>query len=177
MKRILMFILMIIFMSIIYAYGARLVKIGYVDVEEVFAAYPGTADIRQKLKEEKDKFQAEIDKKKEEIAIQENDFQNNYERFNDEERQRREAEIEYKKELLSEFIDDSNKKLTALKDELTKPVYIKIYTIIQKVSAEKGFSFVFRKGSESILYLEREFDLTKDVISRLAKELSIEERN
>jgi Skp family chaperone for outer membrane proteins len=162
------------------SYGVRLTKIGVVDVEAVFNAYPGTADIRQKLKEERDKYQIEIDKKKEELAKMGNDYQANYSRFNEEERQRRQAEVEYKKELLNEFIEETNKKLNALKEELTKPIYLKIQEVIKRVSAEKGFSLVFRKGSDSLLYFnnsEADLDLTKDIVSRISKELSIEQRN
>jgi Skp family chaperone for outer membrane proteins len=54
---------------------------------------------------------------------------------------------------------------------------MKIISVIQRVSAEKGYSFVFRKSSQTILYYDREFDITEDVITRLLRELSIQERN
>jgi Skp family chaperone for outer membrane proteins len=155
----------------------NIIKIGFVDVEDVFNSYPGTAEIRQKLKDERDKFQVEIDKQKENIGRLEKDFQLNIDRLSDEEKQRRGAEVEYKKELLNDYIEDSNKKLNGLKDELTKPIYLKIADVIRKVSSEKSYSFVFRKGSESLLYVKNSFDITPDVKTRLQKELSIEERN
>ena len=177
MKKIIILAVAAVFLSMNGLFAVKLVKIGYVDVEEIFASFPGASEIRQKLKDEKDKMQIEIDKQKENIARLEKDFQLNSDRLSEDERQRREAEIEYKKELLVEFIDDSNKKLTALKDELTKPIYLKISTAIQRVSAEKGFSFVFKKDSDTILYVDKEYDLTKEVKLRISRELSIEERN
>jgi len=161
---------------VVNVYSLRQIKLGYVDVEEVFNSYPGIEDIRKKLLEERKKYQIEIDKKKDEIAILEKDLQNN-EKITDEERQRREAEIEYKKELLNEFINESNARLNTFKDEVTKPIYQKIVSVIQKVSAEKGYSFVFKKGSEFLLFYDREFDLTGEVKQRLRKELSLEDRN
>lgn len=158
-------------------HAVKMVKIGYVDVEEIFASYPGAAAIRQKLQQEKDKFQADIDRQKDAIAKLERDYQLNSGRLPEDERQRREAEIEFKKEILAEAIDDSNKKLNILKDELTKPIYLKIATAIQRVSAEKGYSIVFKKASDVILYVDREHDLTKEVRQRVARELSLEERN
>jgi outer membrane protein len=155
----------------------NIIKIGFVDVEDVFNSYPGTAEIRQKLKDERDKFSVEIDKQKENIARLDKDFQLNIDRLSDDDKQRRGAEIEYKKELLNDYIEESNKKLNALKDELTKPIYLKISDVIRKVSAEKSYSFVFRKGSDSLLYVKNTFDITPDVKTRLQKELSIEERN
>lgn len=173
-------VLLVLSIGIVFSgssYGARLVKIGCVDVEEIFNSYPGTSDIREKLKKEKDKYQLDIDKQKDEVAKLESGLQLNYSKLTDDERQRRVAEIDYKKELLNEFIEDSNKKLAAFKEELTKPIYIKIYTMIKRVCAEKGFSFVIRKDSDSLLYSDREFDLTQEVRSRINKETTIEERN
>ncbi len=176
-KRILITTVIILLAAIANGYGARLMKIGYVDVEDVFNTYPGTQDIRDKMKKEREKYQVEIDRQKEEVANLEKDYQLNSPQLTEDEKQRREAEIEYKKEVLSEYIDDTNKKLNALKDELTKPVYLKIATLIQRVSAEKGYSFVFRKGSETLLYFDKDYDITKDIKDRLSKELNIEERN
>jgi Skp family chaperone for outer membrane proteins len=155
----------------------RFIRIGYVDVEEIFNNYPGTDDIRERLRQERVKFEEEIEKRKEEIARAERDYLQNFNRFTDEERQRREAEIEYRKETLSEYIDDANKKLEALRETLTSPIYLKIVSVIQSLSEERGYSFVFRKASATLLYQDKEFDLTRDVIVRLRRELQIEERN
>lgn len=155
----------------------NIIKIGYVDDEEIFNAYPGIAEVRQKLKDERDHFQGEIDRQKEVIAQLERDYQQNADRMSDEERQRRESELEYKKELLSDLIDESNKKLAALKEELTKPINLKIAEVIRKVSQEKGYSFVFKRSSGVLLYSDPKFNITGEVRSRLYKELSIEERN
>ncbi|NPV01628.1 MAG: OmpH family outer membrane protein [Brevinematales bacterium] len=155
----------------------RLVLIGFVDVEEVVKFYPGIEDVKQKIKVEKDKYQVQINKLKEEIAIMEQNYQQNFNSMTDEEKERREAEIQYKKETLYEYIDDANKKLDALKEELTGPIYAKISAIIERVSKEKGYSFVFKKSSKDILYVDKEFDLTPDVIERLKKELQLEDRD
>ena len=173
-KAILAFIL--ILLAVTPFFGARMFKIGTVDVEEVFASYPGVDDVRKKLKDEREAFQGEIDKRKEEIARLEKDYQS-ADKLSDAEKDRREAEISYKKDLLAEFIDDSNKKLTALKEELTKPIYIKIATVIQRVGAEKGYSIILKKSSDSVLYTDKEIDITKDIVQKLKKELTIDERN
>lgn len=155
----------------------RFIKIGFCDVEAVFDNYPGTKDIRQKLIDEKKAFEVEINKQKDKIAAAEKSYTDSFDRLTDEERQRREAEIEYKKEILSEYIDNANKKLEATKKKITTPIYLKIISIIKRVSAEKGYSFVFRKGSKALLYYDKEFDITKDVIYRLKRELELSERH
>lgn len=169
--------LVLIFLSGVgYSQIKRQIKIGYVDVEQVFDNYPDTDDVKEKLKKEKERYEVEINKQKEEIAQLEKAYQQNFDSLNEEDKQRREAEIEYKKESLSEFIDDANKKLDALKEKLVGPIYDKIRAVIRKVSAEKGYSFVFRSSSQTVLYVDKEFNITKDVITRLMKELELNQR-
>ncbi|OHD56924.1 MAG: hypothetical protein A2Y33_08150 [Spirochaetes bacterium GWF1_51_8] len=178
MKKIILGLLAVMIAGAAYGFdeNKRLVLIGFVDVEEVVKFYPGIEDIKLKIKIEKDKYQAEINKLKEEIAILEQNYQKNFNSMTDEEKERREAEIQYKKETLYEYIEDANKKLDALKDELTGPIYAKIANIIERVSKENGYSFVFKKSSKDILYVDKEFDLTPSVITKLKKELQLEDR-
>jgi Skp family chaperone for outer membrane proteins len=91
-----------------FAEVQRLIKIGYVDVERVFDRYPGTDDIRERLRTERERYEAEINKRKEEIARLELDYQQNLSRLTADERMRRESEISYKKELLAEYIEQAN---------------------------------------------------------------------
>lgn len=159
-----------------YAEITRLVKIGYVDVEEVFENYPGTDDVREELLELKEEHEAMIAELEDEIVALELEYELNYSSLTDEERQRREAEIEYKEETLSEYIEAANDELDSLEDTLTDPILLKIMAVIQKVSSEEGYSFVFKESSTALLYTDDEFDLTEDVIDRLETELSLEDR-
>ncbi len=154
-------------------YSLRQFKIGCVDVEEVFNTFPGIDDIRKKLLDERRKYQVEIDKRKEEIGLLEKDYSQSS-NLSDDEKQRREAELELKRQQLGEFITESNNKVTAFKEELTKPVFARISSVIEEVSEEKGFSFVFRKGNDILLFIDREFDITGDVKQRLRKDLNLE---
>lgn len=176
-KHVLLIFGMLLIVSALWAEPVRLPKIGYVDVERVFESYPGYEDIKTQLRDEKQKFEQQINQKKEEIAHLEMEYQNNFDHLTEEDRQRREAEIEYKKEIMSEFVDDANGKLKALRDELTKPLQLKIMMAIKKISEEKGYSMVFRKSSSLILHVDKNFDISDDIIIRLKKELQLEERN
>ena len=151
-------------------------KIGYVDIEAVFEKYPNVDVIKKKLLDEKNQYEQEIQRLKSEIARLEEDFQNNFNRLTEDERQRRTVEINYKKEALSEYIEDANNKLDGLKDKLTTPVYAKIVAVIRKIGTEKGYNFIFRKSSSFILYEDKTYDLTVEVINRLKSEIRIEER-
>jgi Skp family chaperone for outer membrane proteins len=153
-------------------YSLRQIKIGCVDVEDVFNTYPGIEDIKKKLSEEHRKYQVEIDKRKLEISLLEKDYSLNAK--SDDEKLRRSAELELKRQQLGDYIRDSDSRVASFKDDITKPVFSKISAVIEEVSEEKGFSFVFRKGNDIILFIDSEFDITQDVKSRLRKDLNIE---
>jgi len=174
MKKIL---LVILFVSLsVFSFSAvKLFKIGIVDLEKVFSAYPGISDIQKKLKDERDIYDKEINKRKEEIKILESSFTN--QGISDSEKQAKIAEIEYKKQKLNEYIEDVNSKLNALRDDVTKSIYSKIWMVVQRVGIERGYSLILKKSSDSILYIDKEVDITSEVITKLRKELELEKRN
>ncbi|MGC8764686.1 MAG: OmpH family outer membrane protein [Brevinematia bacterium] len=175
MKKISLYIFSLFLISSFSFPAIKLVKVGVVDLEKVFASYPGISDIQKRLKDERENYDREINKKNEEIKILEASLTN--ELLSDNEKQVKIAEIEYKKQKLNDFIDEANAKLNSLKNELTKSIYSKIWTVIQRVGVEKGYSLILKKSGESILYIDKEIDITSDVITKLKKELEVEKRN
>ncbi len=175
MKKLLFILILTLFFTGISFPAIKLVKVGVVDLDKVFSSYPGISDIQKKLKDERDNYEKEINKKNEEIKALESTLTNKS--LSDSERQTTIAEIEYNKQKLSEYIDEVNTKLSSLKEELTKTIYSKIWMVIQRVGAERGYSLILKKSGESILYIDKEIDITSEVITKLKKELEIEKRN
>ncbi len=174
MKKVLVFLSFFLLFNTTYS-AIKLVKVGVVDLERVFANYPGISDIQKKLKDERDRYEIEINKKKEEITVLESSITNS--NVSDGERNAKLAEIEMKKQKLNEFINEVNSSLTSLKEEMTKSIYVKINLVIQRIGIEKGFSLILKRSSDSILFVDKELDITTDVITRLKKEVEIDRRN
>ena len=56
------------------------------------------------------------------------------------------------------------------REELVKPIQDKVYTAIQKFAEDKGFEYVFDKGSSSgMLYADKKNDKTEDIKTLLKK--------
>lgn len=177
MRKNFIFIILLTLLLIVCGIGfsaIKLVKIGVVNIEKVFAAYPGIADIQKRLKEERDKYEAEINRKKEEINILETTLTNS--NLTEKDKEARLAEIEYKRKELSDFINNINEKLNALREELSTPVYKKIWTVIQRVGIQRGFSIILKQSSDSILYIDKEIDITEEVINKLKAEVELDLR-
>lgn len=174
MKKFLIFLFILTGINLSFS-AIKLVRIGVVDLDRVFASYPGISDIQKKLKDERDKYEIEINKRKEEINVLESSLTN--QSLTESERNARLAEIEFKKQKLTEYVNEVNNTLISLKDEMTKSIYQKINIVIQRIGMEKGFSIIFKRSSDSILFLDKEVDITADVITRLRKEVEIDKRN
>ncbi len=169
-------IILIILVGVNLSHSAiKLVRIGVVDLDRVFSAYPGISDIQKKLKDERDKYEIEINKRKEEINVLETSLTN--QNITEAERNSRNAEIEFKKRKLNEYVNEANSNLISLKDEMTKSIYQKINQVIQRIGMEKGYSIIFKRSSDAILFLDKEVDITADIISSLKKEVEIDRRN
>ena len=173
-KKILL--LLVLFLLFDYSFTAiKLVRVGVVDIEKVFQAYPGIEDIQKKLKQEREKIEVEVNKRNEKIKILEEQLKNS--NLSEAEKQTKIAELEYEKQTLANFIDDNNSKLSSLREELTKPIYSRIWLVIQRVGRERGYSIIIKKSSDAILYFDKEIDVTSEVITKLTKEMEIEKRN
>ena len=56
------------------------------------------------------------------------------------------------------------------REELVKPIQDKVYAAIQKFAEDKGFEYVFDKGSASgMLYADKKYDKTEDVKAMLKR--------
>ena len=155
--------------------ATRLLKIGYVDLDLVLNSYPGYKDIKLRLFNEKLSIDKELEKIQDELKSLENDYNNIKNNISEDEKLRRQSEINYKKEQLLIIKDNYESNLESLKEELLNPIISNISIYIQKIGKEKGYSYIFKKTGDILLYYDKEFDITKDVISRLESELFLSE--
>jgi outer membrane protein len=86
--------------------------------------------------------------------------------MNETERQKKELEIQSKILDLKRFIEKSNQQLEEKESELLEPVIQDIKDVIRAVSIKYGYSIILDK-STYILYIEKEYDITQEVIDEL----------
>ena len=56
------------------------------------------------------------------------------------------------------------------REELVKPIQDKVYAAIQKFAEDKGFEYIFDKGSASgMLYGDKKYDKTEDIKNLLKR--------
>lgn len=148
-------------------------RIAYVDVTAVLESLPDY----QKAQEQLDKVATQW---RQEIALEQDKIKGMYSKYqaeqvmlSEEMKKQREEEIMNKEKEVREMQRQKFGPEGALfkkREELVKPIQDKVYATIQKFAEDKGFEYIFDKGSASgMLYADPKYDKTEDVKNILKK--------
>ena len=148
-------------------------RIAYVDVTAVLESLPEY----QKAQEQLDKVATAW---RQEIAVEQDKVKGMYSKFqaeqvllSEEMKKTREEEIMAKEKEVREMQRlkfGPEGALFKKREELVKPIQDKVYSTIERFAQDKGFEFIFDKGSASgMLYADKKNDKTEDVKAILKK--------
>ncbi|HAD11377.1 MAG TPA: hypothetical protein DCF33_02955 [Saprospirales bacterium] len=152
---------------------AQAQRIAYVDVTAVLENMPEY----QKAQEQLDKVATAW---RQEIAVEQDKVKGLYSKFqaeqvllSEEMKKTREEEILAKEKEVREMQRQKFGPEGALfkkREELVKPIQDKVYSTIERFAQDKGFEFIFDKGSASgMLYADKKNDKTEDIKAILKK--------
>lgn len=159
----------------LYARKERLIKVGCVDLQKVFEKSPGKKLAEQHLKKMKEDMEKKKKAKEEKIRKLLTEYSNEYEDMSDDKREAMELQIQRLKMELRKFIDESNEKLAAEEEKLLEPLIEDIKDVIKAVSIKYGYNIILDK-STYILYVDKEYDITDEVLAELKVKYKEQER-
>jgi outer membrane protein len=148
-------------------------KIACVDVTAVLEAMPDY----QKAQEQLDKVATQW---RQEIAVEQDKIKGMYSKYQAEQvmlteemKKQREEEILNQEKAVRELQRQKFGPEGALfkkREELVKPIQDKVYTVISQYAENRGFDFVFDKGSASgMIFYSKQYDKTEDIKNILKK--------
>lgn len=148
-------------------------RIAYVDVNAVLESIPEY----QKAQEQLDKIATQW---RQEIAQQQDVIKGLYSKYqaeqvmlSEEMKKQREDEILNKEKEVREVQRRKfgpEGELFKKREELVKPIQEKVYTAIERYATDRGFEYIFEKGSASgMLFADKKFDKTEDLKAMLKK--------
>jgi outer membrane protein len=148
-------------------------KIGFINVEEIFHSYQGT-------KEAQDKFDKEVAKWEQDASAKQKDIKDLKDQLDKQSlllSSERKAEIEAKlKQKMTEYQDFLQTKfgqkgeVLSKNEELTKPIIEKINKIIEKIAKDENYDYIMDARAGGVIYGRPAFDLTERVLNILNKE-------
>ncbi|MFN0016329.1 MAG: OmpH family outer membrane protein [Saprospiraceae bacterium] len=159
--------------AVFFTAAAFAQRIAYVDVNAVLESIPEY----QKAQEQLDKVATQW---RQEIAQQQDAIKGLYSKFQAEQvmlsedmKKQREDEILNKEKDVREIQRRKfgpEGELFKKREELVKPIQEKVYTAIERFATDKGFEYIFEKGSASgMLFADKKHDKTEEIKSILKK--------
>ncbi len=148
-------------------------RIAYVDVTDILESLPDYQKAQEQLDKVATQWRQEIAQEQDKVKGMYSKFQAEQVLLSEEMKKTREEEILTKEKEVREMQRQKfgpEGSLFKKREELVKPIQDKVYTAIQKFAEDKGFEYVFDKGSSSgMLFADKKNDKTEDIKNLLKK--------
>lgn len=171
MKRICLFILLILSFQVLQAQQKQITKVAVVDVQKIYATFKQNSGLVRDYEEKKAKYQGEIqvlsdeiiELKKKRIQLQKKGDAEAVATLSE--------EITAKTNHLTEFSKAKNDELASIKKSLKSNQFnSSLYSVIKTVAVKEGYSMVVSlQDGSSILWYSPTVDITQIVIRELRK--------
>lgn len=161
------------FFSLLFTTLALAQRLAYVDVTAILESLPDYQKAQEQLDKVATQWRQEIAQEQDQIKSMYSQYQAEQVMLSEEMKKKREEEIMAKEKDVREMQRQKFGPEGALfkkREELVKPIQDKVYAAIQKFAEDKGFEYIFEKGSASgMLYADPKYDKTEDVKNMLKK--------
>jgi outer membrane protein len=155
----------------ILGFGLSAQKFSYVDTKYILSHIPEYQQAQAEINKLSNQWQKDIENKYETIAKLETALQAEKILLTDEMKQKREAEIQTKREEAKQMQTDKfgvNGDLFKKREELIKPIQDQIYEAIQEVASTSALMVVFDKANHSnMLYTNPKHDISDKVLKKM----------
>jgi outer membrane protein len=159
---------LIVVLSVSSVYAGSVVKIGFVDQQQVFEKSKMGLNFQGQIKAMQTSKQGQIDTMQKELEELDKKIKNQDLPINEQQREELKKEKRKKEIDLKYFVDDAYEQGNQMSSKLMKKFDEKVKEIVKKVGEADGYSLVIEKTG-IIFYGNSEFDLTEKVITELNK--------
>ncbi len=141
-------------------------RIGFVNMQEVMAAAPGTKEAQAEFNKEMREYQDTITKLQNELQRMQDQLQQQL-MLSPEAKKNREQQMQAKQQEYQHRYQDLQNQANRRRQELMQPILTKIDSIMEKVRKEGRYSLILDASAGSILAADSALDLTQEVVGRL----------
>lgn len=139
-------------------------KIGIIDATTIFEEHPDYKKANDVYFKEVKEKQEEINARTKEIRKLEDELKSNL-LLSDEERAKKETQINEKKQAVLKYSQEAEEYLTQREEELKKQITQSVIQIIKKTAQEQDIDIVLE--SNYVLYADDTLDITDEVIAKI----------
>ena len=173
----------VIFIFAVSAISYSQVKLAFVDSEIIIKQLPEAQEVQKKLEAIQKQYYDTIGTKEADIKKKAEEFKTKYEEAQrqvqsgslkpdqitalENEISTMQSDLQKMDQDLSEYKQAANQSFAATQVELFKPVKEKITKVIEQVAKELKYNMVLDKASDSLIYGDKELDITFKVLDKM----------
>lgn len=162
-------IFVVMMAMILAAPTANALVLGKVDIQKVLLTVKQGQKVRDDLKKEFDKKQAELQKEETAIRKMQEDYQKQGVVMNDKAKEKKEQEIQERIIQLQQKSMAYQKEIQEMENKLKKPILDRVKEIIDVVSKDAGVDLTYESSTAPIVYAKSEKDLTDEIVKAYDK--------
>jgi outer membrane protein len=152
---------------------AQVVKIGYLNSQEVLNSAPGAAEAQARFDQEMESYQVEIQQLEVELEGMQQQLQQQQLTLSPEAKANREQQLQLKVQEYQARGTQLQELAARRRAELVQPVMDRITEVIEQLREEGAYSLILDVAAGSIVSADPALDLTQEVIGRLEAELGV----
>ena len=145
------------------------VKFGYVDVDKALLDTKAGKKVDATLKKAVEKKQKELKKKEADIEKMTKDFEKTKTLVSSETLNSKRQNIEEEMLKFQKFAGESQLEIQKQRNKLLKPLAAKMEKVIAEIAKKEGYTMIFRKSPQAILWASEKADLTQIVVKEFEK--------
>ncbi len=144
--------------------GAADLKIGSINMEKAVNECGAGKDAKKAIQGEIERFQHLAVEKQKELQDARESLEKQWPMLNPETRSAKEKEYQAKLRDLQRWGEDGKNEIEQKRLEMERKIYVGLQSVIQKVGAEEGYTFILEKNENIVLFTSQSIDITDRVI-------------
>ena len=170
MQRVIMFsgVFAVLWAPAVQAAAQSSLKIGYINSQVIIAESPAATAAQEQFRREMVPFESEMQALEGEISGLMAQYQVQQLTLTATARRTREDEISLKQQAYQDRMAQIEAEATRRQQELVQPIMERINNIIQAIRSDSSYTFIFDVAGGGLIAADESFDLTSEVMQRLA---------
>ena len=149
--------------------SAQDTKIGYVDLQKAIQETSAGKKAKKDLEKEFNTKKADLQKKEADLKKMGDDLEKKKSALSDDVRNKKMQELQGEMMKFQRDVQESQVNIQKKERDLTAPIIEKLQQSIEKVAKAGSYSMVLEKSEQSVLWAQKESDLTDSVVKEFEK--------
>jgi outer membrane protein len=145
------------------------IKLGYVDLQKAIQETTVGKKAKKELETEFNAKKTELQKREADLKKMNEDLEKKKSALSDDVRNKKSQELQAEMMKFQREVSESQMNIQKKERELTQPILEKLQASMEKIAKDGGYTMIFEKSEQSVLWAKKEVDLTDAVVKEFEK--------